>query len=53
MAKDALEKAGGKIIAIAKIDGKLTDYENGIKQGTVLIKFNSYDEAINAYQFSD
>ena len=31
MAKDALEKAGGKIIAMAKINGKLTVYENGIE----------------------
>ena len=31
LAKDALEKAGGKIIAMARIDGKLTVYENGIK----------------------
>ena len=53
LAKDALEKAGGKIIAMAKIDGKLTVYENGIKQSTVLIEFNSYDEAINAYHSSD
>ena len=53
MAKDALEKAGDKIIAMAKIDGKLTVYENGIKQSTVLIEFNSNDEAINAYHSSD
>ena len=30
LAKDALEKAGGKIIAMAKVDGNLTVYENGI-----------------------
>ena len=48
-----VKKAGGKIIAMAKIDGKLTVYENGIKQSTVLIEFNSYDEAINAYHSSD
>ena len=53
LAKDALEKAGGKIIAMARIDGKLTVYENGIKQSTVRIEFNSYDEAINAYHSSD
>ena len=53
LAKDALEKARGKIIAMAKIDGKLTVYENGIKQSTVLIEFNSYDEAINAYHSSE
>ena len=53
LAKDALEKAGGKIIAMARIDGKLTVYENGIKQSTVLIEFNSYDKSINAYHSSD
>ena len=53
MAKDALEKAGGNIIAMAKIDGNLTDYENGIKQSTVLIEFNSFDEAINTHHSSD
>ena len=53
LTKDALEKAGGKIIAMAKIDGKLAVYENGIKQSTVLIEFNSYDKAINAYHSSD
>ena len=37
LAKDVLEKAGGKIIAIAKIDGKLTVYENGTKQ-----KYSTY-----------
>jgi len=53
LAKDALEKAGGKIIAMAKINKKLTVYENGIKQSTVIIEFNSYDEAINAYHSTD
>ena len=53
LAKDALEKAGGKIIAMAKINEKLTVYENGIKQSSVLIEFNSYYEAINAYHSSE
>ena len=53
LAKDALEKAGGKIIAMARIDGKLTVYENDKKQSTVLIEFNTYYEAINAYHSSD
>ena len=43
LAKDSLEKAGGKIIAMAKIDGKLTVYENWIKQSRLLIEFNSYN----------
>ena len=47
------KKAGGKIIAMAKIDGKLTVYDNGIKHRTVLIDFNPFNEAINAYHSSD
>ena len=53
MAKDALEKAGGKIIEMEKVDGNLIVYENGIKQSRVIIEFNSYDEAINAYHSSE
>ena len=53
LARNALEKAGGKIIAMAKVGKKLTVYENGVNQSTVLIEFNSYDEAINAYHSSD
>ena len=49
LAKDALEKAGGKVIAMAKVGEKLTVHENGVNQSTVLIEFNTYDEAINAY----
>ena len=39
LARDALEKAGEK----------LTVHENGVNQSTVLIEFNTFDEAINAY----
>jgi len=39
LARDALEKAGEK----------LTIHENGVNQSTVLIEFNTFDEAINAY----
>ena len=42
-----------KLLRRQKIDGKLTVYENGIKQSTVLIEYNSYDDAINAYHSSD
>ena len=38
---------------MAKIDGQLTIHENVIKQSTLLIEFNSYDEAINAYHSSE
>ena len=48
-----LKRQEVKIIAIAKVDGNLTVCGNGIKQSTVLIEFNSYDEAINAYHSSD
>ena len=43
LARDALEKAGEK----------LTVHENGVNQSTVLIEFNTYDEAINAYHSVD
>ena len=49
LARDALEKAGGKVIAMAKVGKKLTVHENGVNQSTVLIEFNTFDEAINAY----
>ena len=39
LARNALEKAGEK----------LTVHENGVNQSTVLIEFNTFDEAINAY----
>ena len=53
LARDALEKAGGKVIAMANIGKKLTVHESGINQSTVLIEFNTYDEAINAYHSVD
>lgn len=51
--KMLLKKAGGRIIAMAKIDGSLTVSENDIKQSTVFIEFNSFYEAIDAYHSSD
>ena len=53
LAKDALEKAGGKVIAMAKVGKKLTVHESGINQSTVLIEFNTYDEVTNAYHSVD
>ena len=53
LAKDALEKAGGKVIVMANVEKKLTVRENGINQSTVLIEFNTDDEAINAYHSVD
>ena len=53
LAKDALEKAGGKVIAMAKVGEKLTVHENDVNQSTVLIELNTYDEALNAYHYVD
>ena len=53
LARDALEKVGGKVIAMAKFGKKLIVHESGINQSTVLIEFNTYDEAINAYHSVD
>ncbi|MDA9534336.1 DUF1330 domain-containing protein, partial [Amylibacter sp.] len=53
LTRDALEKAGGKVIAMAKVGEKLTVHENGVNQSTVLIEFNAYDEVINAYHSVD
>ena len=38
---------------MAKVGKKLTVHESGINQSTVLIEFNTYDEAINAYHSVD
>ena len=35
------------------LEKKLTVHESGINQNTVLIEFNTYDEAINAYYSVD
>ena len=53
LARNALEKAGEKFIAMAKVGEKLTVYENGVNQSTVLIESNTYDDAINAYHSVD
>ena len=53
LAKGALEKAEGKVIAMAKVGEKLTVHENGVNQSTVLIEFNAYDEAMYAYHSVD
>ena len=53
LARDALEKAVGKVIAMAKVGKKLTVHESGINQSTVLIEFNTYDESINSYHSVD
>ena len=44
---------GGKIVALAKVGGNLSVFENDINQNTILIKFDSYVEVINDYKSSD
>ena len=34
---------------MAKVGEKITVHENGVNESTVLIEFNTYDEAINVY----
>ena len=53
LAKDALEKAGGKVIAMAKVGEKLTVHENGVNQSTILIEVNTYDEAIHSIGYQE
>ena len=53
LARGALEKAGGKVIAMANVGKKLTVHEYGVNQSKVLIEFNAYDDAINAYHCVD
>ena len=36
-----------------KLEKKLAVHESGINQSTVLVEFNTYDEAINAYHSVD
>ncbi|MDB9861151.1 hypothetical protein OAC60_03930 [Amylibacter sp.] len=37
LSRAVFEKAGGKVIAMAKVEEKLTVHENGVNQSTVLI----------------
>ena len=52
LARNALERLEVKLLQ-CKSRKKLTVYENGVNQSTVLIEFSTYDEAINAYHSSD
>jgi uncharacterized protein (DUF1330 family) len=38
---------------MVKVGEKLTVYENGVNNSKILIEFNKYDEAINAYHCVD
>ena len=44
LAKDALEKTGGTVIAMAKVGEKLTVHGNGVNQSTILIEVNTYEK---------
>ncbi|MBF9067698.1 DUF1330 domain-containing protein [Streptacidiphilus fuscans] len=46
LAKPALEAAGGRILARG---GRVTAFESGLAERTVLVEFASYDAAVAAY----
>ena len=50
LAVPAIQKAGGRFIA--STDNVIIK-ENGIKERTVLIEFDSFDQAIGAYESQD
>ena len=50
LALPAIQKGGGKIIA--STDDVIIK-ENGVKERTVLIEFDSFDQAIKAYESED
>ncbi|WP_043265104.1 DUF1330 domain-containing protein [Streptomyces sp. CT34] len=50
LAKPALEAAGGRILARG---GRVTAFEAGVPERTVLVEFPSYDAAIAAYESED
>ena len=45
-----MQKSGGKIIASTD---DIIIKENGVKERTVLIEFDSFDQAIKAYESED
>ncbi|PNE37450.1 DUF1330 domain-containing protein [Streptomyces noursei] len=50
LAKTALEAAGGRILARG---GRVTAFESGVPERTVLVEFPSYDAAVAAYLSED
>ena len=50
LALPALQKSGGKIIASTD---DIIIKENGVKERTVLIEFESFDQAIKTYESED
>ena len=50
LATHAIKKGGGRILASTE---NIIVKENGIKERTVLIEFDSFDKAIKAYESAD
>ena len=50
LATPAIKKGGGRILASTE---NIIVKENGIKERTVLIEFDSFDKAIKAYESAD
>ncbi len=50
LAKPAMLKAGGRSLASTN---KVKAYENGIVEQTVLVEFDSYEQAVAAYESTD
>ena len=50
LASPAIEKAGGKVLASTS---KVKAYENGKAELTVLVEFQTFEDAINAYESED
>ena len=50
LARTALDSAGGKIIEMEIVCGKLVIPEDGIEKNTILNEFESYDSTVAAYE---
>lgn len=50
LARTALDSAGGKIIEMDIVCGKLVIPEDGIEKNTILNEFESYDSTVAAYE---
>ena len=50
LARTALDSAGGKIIQMDIVCGKLVIPEDGIEKNTILNEFESYDSTVAAYE---
>ena len=50
LARTALDSAGGKIIEMDIVCGKLVIPEDGIEKNTILNEFESYNSTVAAYE---